>query len=141
MANAKSSRDDHAKKTKDGRAWYRPKRRHYTDISVYERNLDPCGLEVYGKDLIGDEARKEESRSIPFLSRHISYSLPPSHSMRDIEPCYYFKKTLSKTEVIAVVHEILTGMREQRKQLKRMTTGQSLTHFHHVLPVCMTHIP
>lgn len=136
MANSKSSRNNREKKTNDPRAHYLLSGVHHADISVYDRNFDRSNLEIPCNDIVPDGLQIKESCNVPFLSAHIPYPQPTSHSMCDIVPCHRDQGTISKTEVIAVVHEILTAMRGQREQLERMTDGQSLTHFHHISPVC-----
>lgn len=82
----------------------------------------------------------EEKKGVPFLGHHIPSSQSPSHCVTDVIIFDCHKGLPSISEVVAVVEEILDAMRAQRNELRSMTDEQSLTTFHHILPVCSVHI-
>lgn len=73
---------------------------------------------------------------------HIPWAQSSSYGMTDVDVLTCHEELPSTSEVIVVVDEILDAMRTQRIELRNMRPGQSLTTFHHILPVrCLQPIP
>lgn len=101
------------------RHFFRRKFRYTTDISVNEEELKSNDDEVTCTGLYPSTA--------------------PSHGMTDVQIEDFHEELPSISEVVAVVDEILDAIRAQRNELRSMTHEQSLTTFHHILPVCSFH--
>lgn len=59
--------------------------------------------------------------------------------MTDVEVRDCHEELPSISEVLAVVDEILDAMKTQRIELRNMNREQSLTTFHHIIPVYIFH--
>lgn len=119
------------------RHWFRRECRYRADIPAYEAGSNSHGSEVTRTTKVNVVEGEER---VDFVRDHMPWPQSSSHGMTEVSIHNCHEGLPSISEVVVVVDEILDAMRTQRIELRSMTQGQSLTTFHHILPVCSFHL-